>query len=194
MLPNSKNPLIYALTVNEVVVYIGQAVNGIRREREHRCKLRSGTHHNHLLQSLYNSGINLRFTVLEYCFSQFDLLAREVEYAYLFKDTVLNIGAFAVSPMQGKRHTEATIEKFREPKSLEWRNKIKFALKGKKHSAEHALHIGLSKRKPVVCETTGVLFDSVMDAAAYAGIHPVNLRKYLKSGREHHGKLYRYVT
>lgn len=174
-------PGIYVIT-NTVThkVYVGQAVNIRRRWNDHKAHLRRGVHANKYLQSAWNKyGEALfLFEVVENC-PVADLVAREQEWVSFFPQSLrYNIGSIG-APMRGRKHTPEAIQKMKAPKSKEVAVKISKALTGKKHTPEHARKTGLAKRKAVRVRGTNIVFDSIKDAAAFAGVHVNNLRENL---------------
>jgi group I intron endonuclease len=99
--------------------YVGQSVRVLKRISDHRCNLRKGTHSNPRLQNAWNKYKESAFVfeVVAVCEDYDDLDTLENAFisgdAYFDEPVVYNIADFAKTPMRGRAHSTATIEKIR---------------------------------------------------------------------------------
>lgn len=105
---------IYQITnLNNKKFYIGSANNFCDRKRNHLLMLRKNKHHNSRLQNSYNLHGEDSFIIepLFYCFPE-DKLKYEQQLLDETKPQY-NIALFASAPMQGRKHSLHTKEKFK---------------------------------------------------------------------------------
>lgn len=128
--------------------YIGSSNNILKRFSTHKNFLRKKKHHSPYLQRAWNKygEKNFTFEVIEYCTID-EKLKLEQHYINKFKPEY-NISLSALCPMEGRKHSEKTIKKFKKIKrpsgkdnymfGKKWteaqRNAIIEARKGYKHS------------------------------------------------------------
>lgn len=90
--------VIYKIEINDKY-YIGSSVNYTKRKNDHLRKLRLQTHHNILLQNLYNKyGDNtIKFTILENVEDRNDLIKTEQKYLdeHCDNDNCVNLAKMA---------------------------------------------------------------------------------------------------
>lgn len=102
---------------NNGKIYVGSAVNLLKRKHTHFAKLKTQTHNNPYLQSVYNKNPDVfGFYVLEFCDRE-DLLSREqiwLDVLYDEQDRCYNIGKIASHAMLGRNHSEETKQRMRE--------------------------------------------------------------------------------
>lgn len=107
---------VYELTVNtdhDSKYYIGSTtVTFYRRYQQHLYNLKSGTHHNHYLQNLWNKYQNIYFKVLEVCLDK-NVVAQREQFWIETKDpeTLINHGPALPNPCLGTHHSEETRKK-----------------------------------------------------------------------------------
>lgn len=157
-------------------MYIGSAVVLANRKKNHLIELRLNRHFNRYLQAAYNKhgANNFVFEVLEYVEYKNNLILREQYWLDKFKsynrEFGYNLSPTASSPLgvkhtdeakvnmgaaaKGKSHSKEWNEKIRiantgKIATLETRQTISKALKGRKLSQEHAEKIGEYKRNVV---------------------------------------------
>ncbi len=133
-------------------IYIGSTVNFKRRKCVHLSELKHQYHCNFKLQRNYNiyGRDNTMFNIIEEC-SIDDKLEREQFYVKTMCP-ILNIAEVVTAPMQGRKHSEETMNKFRQ--RIPWNKGITLAedekvniyaaaskRKGTKHNKNHCLNI-----------------------------------------------------
>lgn len=84
--------------------YVGSSENLRARFSGHRSELRKGSHCNYKLQTMFDSGEQLTFSIIE--LTQ-DTLKRENEYFKILAPTI-NIAKDAAAPMKGRTHSPET--------------------------------------------------------------------------------------
>jgi len=156
-------------------IYIGGSGNIIRRWREHKSELDTGSHVNRKLQNHYNKyGVNdLVFEVIVEC-SRDVILKVEQSFLDLYKP-YFNILIIAGSPIGIKRSKEA-IERMRKPKSEETKRRMRAAFAnriprfGYSHSikTKELMSKNNGRNRLVINLETGVFYNSIKAAAASA--------------------------
>lgn len=76
--------MIYNVDLNKV--YIGQTNNFYQRASFHKQQLLSDSHFNHELQDDFNNGCKFSFTILENLNNKDEMLLREKQYIYAFRE------------------------------------------------------------------------------------------------------------
>lgn len=133
--------------------YLGSTNTPIKRKSEHFRFLRKKTHHSPILQNAYNKygKENLEFIIFQFCYLS-DKLELEQYYLDLLKPEY-NISLSSTAPMQGRKHSKETMEKFKSRPTLkgqdsplygtkwsdEFRAKVLASRVGYKHSIETKL-------------------------------------------------------
>lgn len=141
-----RHNVIYAIRhIESGRMYVGSAVDFVKRQRLHRNELRRGTHHSPKLQRAWNKyGEDaFVFEVLEGVADKSQLIPREQHWIdhHCAAAKGYNIRVTAGSFL-GMRHSDATRAKMflarigMPPPSEETRQKISAAKKGKKHAPE----------------------------------------------------------
>lgn len=215
---NSGVYCIYNLLTNDC--YIGSSNNLSKRFLTHKEQLRKGIHHSIYLQrSIGKYDINnFIFFVLEFCEN-----TREREQFYL--DTwlpVYNMSKSATAPMEGRKHSLETLEKFKNrPKmcgednymyGTKWsddrREKILSKRRGSKRNditkqkmSETAKRINSISRvnfdalKKQIIDNNGVVYNSLTEAEEKTGIDISCICDNLKgrSRKARNGLQFRYV-
>lgn len=195
-------------------IYIGSSLEYGKRKSVHLRQLKQNKHHNFKLQSDFNEGHEFEFSVMVET-TQSDLRKEELS---LFKKhkPFYNIALDTVAPMEGRKHSAETIEKFKkvirpkgykkEPWTPELRAKMKIARTGlkrddafKERRRKEALaddrvkylKESIEELKKPVSDNKGNTFDSLSEAAEFHGISVQTVCDILK-GR--HSKTRKGVT
>lgn len=158
---------IYKITcIANGKIYIGSSINIKRRWDEHRRHLRSGCHHNSLLQNAYNKyGEDVFIIEVIELIMPWVLIDMENYWLATLKpyqrDIGFNIGEKAEAGMKGRKHTPETLVKLTAASTghihtSEHKEKIAMALRGKRKNPEAiaktaAFHKG-RKRSPETVE------------------------------------------
>lgn len=121
---------IYAISLKEKTLYIGQSCNIPKRWRFHKWQLSKGIHANTYLQRLYNKNNGLEFSIIEQGVKRKNLTSREIYYIKKLKP-LCNF----VLPSENDTWLF----------SKERNKKISISHTGKPKSAEHKKNISLAK-------------------------------------------------
>lgn len=122
---------IYGISIDNKVVYVGQSLNLMRREKQHRKALEQNKHVNIHLQNKYNKYNNFKFIILERCGT--DLSSRESYWYQKYKKQLCNFqeplknNTYKVSPETTAKRVQKVIGSKR---SLETRLKMSEAQSG----------------------------------------------------------------
>lgn len=114
--------------------YIGSSVDLKKRFREHIRRLKRNTHHCVYLQNSFNKygENNFKFEIIEYC----DILELKIKEQYYLDNLFphYNTSKSSRCPMQGRKHSLETLEKFKFRNYSHGQDHYLF---GKKMSKEH---------------------------------------------------------
>jgi group I intron endonuclease len=188
-------------------VYIGSTVNWRKRKLDHFSKLRKNCHPNRKLQNSFNKygKDDFYFEIVMFCT---DDLLRKTEQLYL--DLIkpeFNISKDATAPMQGRKHTQSSKEKFKSRKYAAGKNhylfgkrmpkstvdKIILAKTGKKRSLETRKKMSetaktvnaISRVDRSLCrkkirDSEGNIFSSLVETSKFHGISVSSVCDVLK--------------
>lgn len=144
-------------------LYLGSAINLVRREGRHFVLLKNNRHFNKYLQAAYNKYwyFNFQFLIIEYC--EIDKLKwREQHWLNILhcwkRDKGYNICRIADNRL-GVLHTDEAKAKMSfarkgKIKSAEWQNKINIAIKGIKRSNKAKLNMSLAQKGKKISDET----------------------------------------
>jgi len=134
------------------MVYIGSSVHIYRRWRNHRSKLKSGTHENPYLQTDYNQfgADNFHYIILGYA-SKSELSSLEQTFLDGAIGNCYNVHPNSETPL-GRTLTAEQREQVSQRNkgrviTEEHRRKLSAALKGRTFSDEHRKNISLAKKR-----------------------------------------------
>lgn len=187
------------------LLYIGSTKDFVKRRSEHLRELKKNRHHSPILQNYYNKYNNVIIEMVEECLEQSRL---QVEQEYIDRlKPFFNIAISATAPMEGRKHSTKTIEKFKKrktkkglehhltgkPLKLEHINKIVDSRRGYRHSCEtkkkmretalknnSATRLASVVKRCKILDNHGIIHNSLTDAANYYNISPQSICDLLK--------------
>jgi group I intron endonuclease len=187
------------------LLYIGSTKDFVKRRSEHLRELKKNRHHSSILQNYYNKYNNPVIEILQECSEQVRL---EIEQEYINKlNPFFNISVSATAPMEGRKHSVKTLEKFKKRKTKkglehhltgkklksEHIDKIVASRHGYKHSSEtkkkmretalknnSGKHLAFVVKKCKIVDNYGIVHNSITAAAKYYGVSPQAICDLLK--------------